>query len=226
MNGTKDIISNGRPATTAQIGDIFRYRQKKYGIVAMSAPVLFDPKNYGMEPHASSTACRRGFWCEYDIREDGLYLQNLYLFNRDDNYPEFNGVSPEPPEYIQYVVNPGNNKNIKKKRRNIPTNFGHRLYKDVDLLIPYTGKILTGKDFLRDYCINMGFQQPFAYKTLIEFVFKEGLLTGVFDHSDVAKELRDKIDLDDPMWELGTLSIPEFVGNSFSLDYKNKAWWL
>lgn len=31
--------------------------------------------------------------------------------------------------------------------------MGHRVYKNVHLLIPYTGKVLLGKDFLREYYI-------------------------------------------------------------------------
>lgn len=209
---------------TAQRGDIYKHKRSQYSIVAMSEPMIFNPKDYGMEPHMSSTACYRGYWCEYDIREDGLYLQNLYLFNRDGNYPEFNGISVAPVEYEEYNVYTGNSR--KPKRQKFPKYDKHRLYKDVNLRIPYTGKILTGKDFLRDYYIHMGYQRPFAYKVLKEFVFTDGNLTAVIDHSAVAEKLRESIDLNDPMWELGTVGIPQFVEDSFSLDYKTKAWWL
>lgn len=46
---------------TAQIGDIYKYKKKEFTVVALSSVMLFDPKNYGMEPHASSTACWRGY---------------------------------------------------------------------------------------------------------------------------------------------------------------------
>ena len=55
---------------TAQIGDIYKYKKKEFTVVALSSVMLFDPKNYGMEPHASSTACWRGYWCEYAIEDD------------------------------------------------------------------------------------------------------------------------------------------------------------
>lgn len=38
---------------TAQIGDIYKYQKKEFTIVALSSAMLFDPKNYGLEPHAS-----------------------------------------------------------------------------------------------------------------------------------------------------------------------------
>ena len=36
---------------TAQIGDIYKYKKKEFTVVALSSVMLFDPKNYGMEPH-------------------------------------------------------------------------------------------------------------------------------------------------------------------------------
>ena len=104
--------------------------------------------------------------------------------------------------------------------------MGHRVYENVQLLIPYTGKILLGKDFLREYYIHMGYQRPFAYKTLMEFIFEDGIPLDIIDHSETAEKIRESIDPKNPMWELGAGSIPQFVEDSFSLDYKTKAWWL
>ena len=207
---------------TAQIGDIYKHHNEEYSIVALSAPLSFDPKNYGLEPHPSSTACYRGYWCEYDITEDGLFLEKLYLFNGDGNYPAFLGKSISPIEYQECDVYRGK----KKTREKIPRHMGHRVYENVHLLIPYTGKVLLGKDFLRDYYIHMGYQRPFAYKTLMEFIFEDGILLDTVDHSKTAEKLRESINLEDPMWELGAGNIPQFVEDSFSLDYKTKAWWL
>ena len=83
---------------TAQIGDIYKYNKKEFNIVALSSAMLFDPNNFGMEPHASSTACYRGYWCEYSIENDVLYLKDLYIFNREDKYPPLNGVEVSPLE--------------------------------------------------------------------------------------------------------------------------------
>lgn len=207
---------------TAQIGDIYKRHNDEYTIVAISAPLSFDPKNYGLEPHPSSTACYRGYWCEYDITDDGLFLENLYLFNGDGNYPEFLGKSIAPIEYQECDCYRGK----KKTRKKIPRHMGHRVYKDVHLLIPYTGKVLLGKDFLREYYIHMGYQRPFAYKTLVEYVFEEGIPLDIIDHSKTAEKLRESIDLKDPMWKYREQDIPQFVEDSFSLDYKTKAWWL
>ena len=207
---------------TAQIGDIYKHKNEEYSIVALSAPLSFNPKNYGLEPQPSSTACYRGYWCDYDITDDGLFLENLYLFNGDGNYPDFLGKSISPVKYQECDCYRGK----KKTRKKIPRFMGHRVYENVQLLIPYTGKILLGKDFLREYYIHMGYQRPFAYKTLKEFIFEDGIPLDIIDHSETAEKLRESINLKDPTWELGTGSIPQFVEDSFSLDYKTKAWWL
>ena len=38
---------------TAQIPDTYRYKKKVYDIVAMTNPMGFNPRNYGLEPHSS-----------------------------------------------------------------------------------------------------------------------------------------------------------------------------
>lgn len=210
---------------TAQIGDIYKYQKKEYTIVALSSAMLFDPKNFGLEPHASSTACWRGYWCEYAIDNDELLLKDLYLFNSEDNYPPFNGVEVSPQEFKEYDCYVGKGEKPKKVTR--PVHFGHRLYKDVNLQIPYTGRILLGDGFMREYYIHMGFQRGWAYKKLIELVFEEGVLLECNDLSHIAKAQREAIKAkgENPRYP-DDGNIPKFVDESFSLDYADKAWWI
>ncbi len=210
---------------TAQIGDIYKYQKKEFTIVALSSAMLFDPKNFGLEPHARSTACWRGYWCEYSIENDELLLKDLYLFNSEDKYPPLNGVEVSPQEFVEYECYSGN----KKKREKItsPAHFGHRVYKDINMPIPYTGKILLGDGFMREYYIHMGFQRGWAYKKLIELVFEEGILLECNDLSHIAKAQRESMKQEkvNPRRPDGE-NIPKFVEDSFSLDYADKAWWM
>ncbi len=206
---------------TAQISDIYKHKRNKYNLVALSDPIGFEPKDYGLDPQASSTACRRGYWCEYDIREDGLYLDKLFLFNGEGKYPDFNGISALEPGYEEYdyvELMSG-----KKGRSKTHKNMGHWTYDNVNLLIPYNGKILLGDKFLRDYYIHMGYQQAFAYEILIEFVFENGKLIETIDHSEMVKKMRESMDLDEL---IDRKNVTKFINDSFSLDYKTKAWWL
>lgn len=210
---------------TAQIGDIYKYRKNKFTIVALSNAIQFNPKDYGLEPHASSTACWRGYWCEYNITDDGLFLQNLYLFNSEGNYPPLNGIEVSPQEFKEYDCY--NFKKKKSEKVTRPLHMGHRIYKNVNMPVPYTGKILLGDGFLQEYYIHMGFQRGWAYQKLIELIFEEGILLECNDLSHIAKAQRENIKNQGKDTRYPDDSnIPKFVNESFSLDYADKAWWM
>lgn len=206
---------------TGQINDIFKHKRNKYNLVALSEPIGFEPKEYGLEPHASCTACWRGYWCEYDIRDDGLYLDKLFLHNEEDKYPVFNGITAVAPGFEELECIDGSSN--KRGKRKFTKNMGHWTYDNVNLLIPYTGKILLGDKFLQEYYIHMGYQQAFAYETLVEFVFDNGKLVETIDHSNTVKKMRESMDLEELV---DRNDLNKFVNDSFSLDYKTKAWWL
>ena len=211
---------------TAQISDKYRYEDKVYSVVAMSNPIGFDPQNYGLEPHPSSSACWRGYWCEYAIKDEKLILEKLLMFNEDDNYPDFNGIKVSPQEYeeVKYYTFDKGKKVYHKEME--PANDGHRTY-EANMELNYTGKIVLGDEFMRDYYIHMGFQRPWAYKVLKEFDFVDGKLKGIIDHSNVAKELREMIERDpEGFSKMLRSNIPAFIEDSFSLDASIKAWWI
>ena len=212
---------------TAQISDIFKYQNEDYSVVAVSKVIPFKPENFGLEPQMSSTACWRGYWCEYNIINDKFLLNKLYFHNMEGNYPPFNGVEVSPQEFVDSVVY---NLNDKKSRiEKSPAHSGHRLYKNVNLLIPYTGKIMLGKGFLSEYCIHMGFQRGWAYEKLIELSFENGKLVDYKDLSHKAKEQREILENHrnekDNNSEKSLKEIFESVNKSFSLDYSDKVWW-
>lgn len=210
---------------TAQIGDIYKYQNTQYTIVALTSAAAFHPADFGLEPHASSTACYRGYWCEYNITNDKLLLKDLYLFNSDGKYPPLNGTEVSPPEFEEYECYRGNSK--KPEKVTMPAHMGHRVYRDVNIAIPYTGKILLGSGFIDEYYIHMGFQRGWAYEKLIEFVFEEGILLECNDLSSIAQAQRDAIERqnENPRYPDAD-KLPSFIESSFSLDYDDKAWWI
>ena len=155
---------------TAQVGDRFIYKGNKYSVVAINNPIQFNPVNYGIKPVACCSACWNGSWCDYHISTKGIMLQNLYINSEDDYYHAINNVSPEK----------GNKKSFKY--------MGHHLYKNLNIFMEYTGKILIGKGFIREYYIHMGYQRARAYEVLEEMIFDEGKLIKTVDHSEMAKK--------------------------------------
>ena len=212
---------------TAQIEDRFLHRKKRYSLVAITDSIGFDPREYGLIPEARCTACWRGYFCEYKVAQEGLFLQNLFINTKDEIYPPVNGVPVSEMEYHECtVISFKDGKQIQRKEMS-ENNMGHREYKDVNIPMAYTGKILLGDEFLRKYYIHMGFQRSWAYKELVEFEFDNGKLVKKTDHSDTAQKLREILDSSgvNPAHPEGE-NIPKFVSDSFSLDYAVKAWWL
>jgi len=210
---------------TAQIGDIYKWNSEKYTIVAMTAELPFDPRDFGMEPFGRCSCCWRGYWCEYIIGDDGLFLQTLYMRNQKDEYPDFNGITVSPVTYHE-----GTRLNCatgKSRKVLIEDYMGHRRYENVMLKIPYTGSIVGGRKFLDRYYIHMGFQRAWAYEELLEFVFLDGMLCDVVDHSGMARKLRMEIERNGmrPGRPINEGIVP-FVDKGFSLDVKDKAWWI
>ena len=211
---------------TAQIGDIYKYRQKDYRVVKLSGKHLFEPKNYGLETHPSMTACYRGFWCEFLFENDELFLNNLYLFNKDGFYPPLNGVDVSPQEFIEHERFPNNPK--KREVVTLPAHFGHRLYKEVHLPINYHGRILIGRNPKFTYYIDGLWDNPWQYSDLQEFVFVDGMLVDIIDQSETARDVRKII-------RTMAKSAPESrgtMGTYVQVDLgvlkliSNNAWWL
>ena len=126
----------------------------------------------------------------------------------NDYYPEINHVGPEKE----------NKKSFKY--------MGHHLYKNLNIFMEYTGKILIGKGFIKKYYMHMGYQRAWAYEVLDELIFERGELIKTVDHSEMSRKLR--LELENKAEEIQKTSdnIPLFVKESFSLEMKDKAWWI
>lgn len=197
---------------TAQISDQFIIKEKEYTLVAISAPIGFDPRMYGIVPKPICSACWRGYWCIYEMFEKGLFLKDLYISSENNNYPPVNGVSPCSKS---------------KDRAAAVAELFHPKYKNINMPIDFTGKILVGNDFINDYYINMGYQRSLGYKNLKELIFDNGILTDTIDHSDLALQMREEISRnldksDNDLYEY----IPHAVNECFSEALRCKAWWI
>lgn len=136
-------------------------------------------------------------------------------------------MSPKEFEECEKYNVKSKRKRIKTEKITLPAHFGHRAYKNVDLPIPYTGKILLGDGFMQEHYIHMGFQRGWAYEKLIELVFIEGVLLECNDLSRLAKEQRKAMEerRNNPEYPEDDVAI-KFIEDSFSLDYADKAWWI
>ena len=159
---------------TAQVGDKFEYNGKRYTYVMKTDHIGFSPRDYGITPAYTCTACWAGYWCEYSINENGLFLKNLFVNSMDDNYPDIEGVSVSGDEERSLVM-------------------GHHAYRNINKLIKYTGKLLLGNDFMPQYYVHMGYQGYWTYRELLQFVFVDGALVAVNDVSRIAAMKRRQL---------------------------------
>ena len=175
---------------TAQTGDIYRYNGEEYRLINRTS-LEFDPGKYGFSPIKWTTTCMRGFWCRYDIAGGRLFLNELKIMDENDFYPELNGVACDPPKTAREsaIVDLGNEA--------APVFFCYggwpRLYRDVGMALPYTGRILAGTGYISGYFIQLGHPRAQSYKKVVEFVFAAGLLLAVIDHSHAVELLREGI---------------------------------
>ena len=175
---------------TAQIGDIYRYKEADYRHIRCTAR-RFDPEQFGFSPMRWKTTCMSGFWCRYDISEAVLILQNLTILDENEFYPELNGVACDPPRTAKESMR----EDLKNETAPIFYHYGGwpRQYHNIGMVLPYTGRILTGAESVRGFYTHLGYQRPQFYKKLIEFVFENGILVDVIDHSHTAELLREGI---------------------------------
>lgn len=190
---------------TAQAPDTYLYNGQEYNIVAMTSPIDFNPEEFGFRPVAPTTACWRGYICEYTVTDEELYLSKLRIFCDNNPYPVFEDVSP-----------------VKDKVKYSPFMVYDHLHHNID----YTGSIVVGSRFLEQYYIHMGFQRAWAYENVYELKLEHGKVIRMIDHSKVVEEIRMKINEDPDFDDRLHNDICRFVEESFSLDKDVKAWWI
>lgn len=97
---------------TAQITDTFLFKGRQYELIGMTDGDFFFPEQFGIEPEALHTACWRGFYASYKLLLKGLYLVELTIRDRNENYPPIDGIEPEK-------------------------DYGQAIYRGLKLLVPF-----------------------------------------------------------------------------------------
>ena len=200
---TSDLIFLGDDSMTAQVPDGYMYEGKEYSIIAMSKNINFNIEDFGIQPEYTCTACWRGFAIDYSIEYAKLLLKTIWVSQSGSGYPDVNGVKVK-----------------KLEKRGI---FSY-VYENVNMPIKYTGKIVIGCGFIDKYYIHMGFQEAWAYETVLELIFKKGVLLDVIDHSDRVRKIRE--DIESGKSDTKEVNILSSIHKSFSLNIEDKAWWL
>lgn len=146
---------------TGQIEDALQFEGETYSIIGLSDSI-FDPSILGFDPVTMHTACYRGYHCWFVINEGMLSLENLNVRDKNNHYPEINGVSS--------VVHP-------------PDEIYCWRYEGLKEPINFTGQVRLGKDFIQDLYVHMGVQSATSFKTVLEINIVNGEVRSVEDRS-------------------------------------------
>lgn len=173
---------------TAQISDTFIFKGKQYSLIGMNGGDLASPEQFGMKPEMLHTACYRGFYATYKLTRDTLYLKELTLREKNDNYLPIGEIEPLKSGY-------------------------QATYKGLSIVVPFTGKIRLAKDFINEFYIHMGYQKPTAFKTVLDITLKGGRVVEIKDRS---QEMEEKRGAFKKHYESGNMI--QSINEAFSLD--------
>jgi len=169
---------------TAQFSDIVKYKGIDYRIGGVDGEGLFDPSRYGMKPVAWCSACWHGCNACYEVENQKLYLSRLKVCLTDISM----GL-----------------KKVRKKRAPVieghkATDISHKehdlfeySYDNMRLLVPFTGGLLLGTDFIEHLHMHAGIQPAWKYRTVHELLFDKGHLTKASDVSQKIAVFRSKM---------------------------------
>jgi len=197
-------------AMTIQISDKFSFKGEEYAICGVRGGELFSPKEHDLDTHSTSSGCWRGYQAFYNIIDDHLVIDNLFI-----NLEEEKKINDKQPKILG---KPDFNKEPSIESN---WNFFKFYYTELLLKLNFTGAVLIAKDFVEAMGAHMGFQKPMAYETVIELKIKNGKLIEEIDKSKIMARRREE------MYGKGSTpksesdeDLEEWVSDSFSLNYE------
>jgi hypothetical protein len=167
---------------TYQIRDGISIEGKQYAIErSNNREGLFNPNNYSIHPGEASSACHRGFYCDYTISDRQLLLMSISLNpNMSDRLKFKYGRS----EKLLFGQSPELNK--------FPVGLSWT-YQNLHHSIPYSGGLLLVAGNIMMRSENMMYYPTCLHERVCEAIFELGILIDLIDYSDRMTEIRNQI---------------------------------
>lgn len=208
---------------TAQIEDRVIFEALIFNLAGIKGEGLFTPSDHGITAIGFSTACRRGYHCVYKIKDDGLRLAQLNMrISGEDVRAIYEGRGPYlfGKSLQPYLESCGP---VRAQANEMPKEWwsGDVRCEALDLLIPFSGGLLIGKDVVGGGH-RMGFRAAYRYQTLYEIELDRGRIIDTVDRSETMADIRNtlskKAGEESGVWT-DSKTIAEWVRASFSRDY-------
>lgn len=212
---------------SASPGGRYHYESEEWSLIDHLGDWPFDPTEFGLKEMPAAPCSIGGYWADYQIQEDGLYIDTLHIRTSDDIYPAINGINVAGIRYQEFEKCYRKNGEIIKETIKFDIDSGRRRYCELNIFIPFTGKLLLGKDAVNKYVSFARFQEYWIFKTIKEFYFEKGVLTKVYDHSYTASVAQREVDrlIRDKESYWGN-DVNKFVRRNLKQDYIDNVWWL
>jgi hypothetical protein len=186
---------------TAQISDAVTYERHRYSLAGVKGPGLFDPKDLGLQPRATSSANWRGYYCGYEVRDDQLELSDLHIGLESPEPATILGIAPTWQKTYGKMHEAG--------------------YQHMRAPIAFTGGLLIADGFINEMYVHMGFHPAYKYRVVHELIFDAGRLTSATDQSANMEKVRRCLvgKSLQPGMDAGEEEIMEWIKTTFSLEY-------
>lgn len=195
---------------TAQASDTVNHHDQDYALVAYSDGEPFVPAEHGYRPVMASTACYRGYLCEYAVVEDRLRLTRFHVNHQEG--PQRSSQLKQPPALDGVEAQLAKNSFV-----------GRWTFKDLRLPISYTGGIIIGRNFVRSLYVHMGFHPAWKYEHVRELIFEAGVLMSDEDLSERMATIRERVPAETrPFKSPSQDEVKDWIEESFRRDYTRK----
>lgn len=188
-----------------------------YYIVGLTNGKLLTRYNFDIQPQIP-VYFWENYWGTHKIVDDKLYLDKIVLPERynQTQFSPINGISPSRRIDRFFHYNYRNN-----PQWTIYRALSDLTYFDLNIYDPYTGGMLiatedTGNSYPPSY-LDVSF--VFRFLRVLEIIFKDGVVTKIIDHSEVAEHARKLSETNENRTEGRTEAI-QLMENAFTEIYK------
>ena len=173
---------------TTQSYDQILYQEADYSLIASSQGHPFAPEEHGYRPVSLVTSCHKGYLCGYRVDDKDLRLHTLLINHQPLDIPI--SRRKQPPAL--------NGRDAVNSRTQTDETLPWRdsfdwLFKDIDLHLPYTGRLLIARQFIRMPQSQGMYIPPWWYEQVHDLLFKAGRLVSDVDLSHSMAQIRQTV---------------------------------
>lgn len=195
---------------TAQINDVVNWNDVTWFLVGINGKGLFEPSDHELHPVMISTACWRGFICNYEVSSDRLVLEKLVI-----------GLDGPDRDQAEAGTGPF----LRGSAPIFSKVDGAWTYEAIHLDIDFTGALLLTRGFIQELYVHMGFHPAWKWENVAELKFSSGLLLEATDMSARFAEIRASMSPEDirPTFQSGDESLKAWIEGTFDRSYRQGA---